>query len=571
MNSNGHNHEPSDELLSAYLDGELTDAERAAVEARLAADPEAQHLLHQLRSVSQDVQSLPLKSAPRDLRDQILSRIEKSPLAPKNTAASAPIADARTTTAPLSFQGRRPWIWASLAVAAGLMIMFLNRDNDNREHLAAVSDGPRDRAASREPPLQPELGSTENKPATAVADPTVVAKSETFDAPVAAGIPAAPSAMPPASAAAPAGQVASSGRRLDDSSSISSPAPPLPAPTAAPAPPPQNVGRADNVGALTMPDQLADRQKQPSTSGTFIGGGGALGGKVNDEWQLSERGETQSPTLVVHVVAKKHALDNNAFEDLLAKHHIQLESNATTLAFDASRRAGGAAVRSYKSAEADRFARDSAMKPAAGEQFDFVEVEAPRQSIVACLTELKQDSANYAGVAVDNLTSATEETLNASPASADKKKLGVDIQLYSRGAVPQQQKDAVTNRVDAYRESRGREVPSTAGQSLPASSELATTGRQELSREKRELEQLKEAKIPAADQPPADQLGAEKSSLGRARRVNPTEIQNRSLFRGSASSGPQPSEEDLAKRVPTPVNLRVLFVIGEETTTDPKK
>ena len=72
MNGNDHQHELDDELLSAYIDGELSDSERAAVEARLASDPEAQHLLHQLRSVSQDVQSLPLiVGSPRHPRSSL--------------------------------------------------------------------------------------------------------------------------------------------------------------------------------------------------------------------------------------------------------------------------------------------------------------------------------------------------------------------------------------------------------------------------------------------------------------------------------------------------------------------
>jgi len=53
----------SDELLSAYLDGELAPAERTRVESQLAADPEARQLLDELRAFSGEVRDLPRYSA----------------------------------------------------------------------------------------------------------------------------------------------------------------------------------------------------------------------------------------------------------------------------------------------------------------------------------------------------------------------------------------------------------------------------------------------------------------------------------------------------------------------------
>lgn len=53
------NHLPQDELLSAYLDGELTAAEQAEVERLLATDPAARQLLDELRTLSATLQALP--------------------------------------------------------------------------------------------------------------------------------------------------------------------------------------------------------------------------------------------------------------------------------------------------------------------------------------------------------------------------------------------------------------------------------------------------------------------------------------------------------------------------------
>ncbi len=78
MSDKPSSYELDDELLSAYLDGELTADERAAVEARLATDPAAQQLLHELRSVSQSVQALPIETLGRDFSEEILSRAREA-------------------------------------------------------------------------------------------------------------------------------------------------------------------------------------------------------------------------------------------------------------------------------------------------------------------------------------------------------------------------------------------------------------------------------------------------------------------------------------------------------------
>src|SRR2546423_548069 len=88
MSDKPFNYELDDELLSAYLDGELSTDERAAVEARLATDPAAQQLLHELRSVSQSVQALPTESVGRDVSDEVIRRADES-TSTRGTAPSA--------------------------------------------------------------------------------------------------------------------------------------------------------------------------------------------------------------------------------------------------------------------------------------------------------------------------------------------------------------------------------------------------------------------------------------------------------------------------------------------------
>jgi hypothetical protein len=96
---------PDDELLSALVDGELTPAERAAVERRLRDDPQAQELVDQLRAVSQTLQSLPKQELGADLREVVLRQ-----------------AVVRAEQVPTSVGGARRWVWAALALAAALLL-----------------------------------------------------------------------------------------------------------------------------------------------------------------------------------------------------------------------------------------------------------------------------------------------------------------------------------------------------------------------------------------------------------------------------------------------------------------
>jgi anti-sigma factor RsiW len=61
-----------EDALSAYLDGELSEAERTAVTARLDESPEWRDVLDELRGVRQALQSLPTVEPPPGFWTQIL-------------------------------------------------------------------------------------------------------------------------------------------------------------------------------------------------------------------------------------------------------------------------------------------------------------------------------------------------------------------------------------------------------------------------------------------------------------------------------------------------------------------
>ena len=116
----------NDELLSAYLDGELSTEERAAVDARLNSDAGARELLAELTSVSESLKELPQEKLGIDLRQKVLDRATVSP-----------------SPATIDTSTERRWIYAATAIAAALLLMFYQGEDRQRDgQLAQVGEQP---------------------------------------------------------------------------------------------------------------------------------------------------------------------------------------------------------------------------------------------------------------------------------------------------------------------------------------------------------------------------------------------------------------------------------------------
>src|SRR5262249_10555183 len=103
-------HPYSEEILSAYVDGELTDQERAEVEHWLESSPGARERLEDFRGLSRLFASLPRTEVPQEFPTRVLQLAERRMLLPE--------AGTRSTQ-------RRRWVLAisgSLASAALLLI-----------------------------------------------------------------------------------------------------------------------------------------------------------------------------------------------------------------------------------------------------------------------------------------------------------------------------------------------------------------------------------------------------------------------------------------------------------------
>src|SRR5437763_13792156 len=84
-----------DELLSAFLDDELSPAERAQVEKHLATSEADRQLLTDLKSLRSDLASLPQAAVSPDFADRVVRAAVAE--AEKNSGASATIALAPAT------------------------------------------------------------------------------------------------------------------------------------------------------------------------------------------------------------------------------------------------------------------------------------------------------------------------------------------------------------------------------------------------------------------------------------------------------------------------------------------
>ena len=114
----------SDELLSAYLDGELTDQERTLVEQRLESDAEARQLLSELQDLSTTIRALPQEKVGSDLRAKVLEGHKKEVQQTSNAS--------------------RRWIWPMAALAAALLLSIYLPNDEPVENMqvAQKADAP---------------------------------------------------------------------------------------------------------------------------------------------------------------------------------------------------------------------------------------------------------------------------------------------------------------------------------------------------------------------------------------------------------------------------------------------
>ncbi len=154
-----------DELLSAYVDGELSGKQLAKVEQRLQEDSQAKQLVEELRALSTTLQAMPREAVGEDLRQAVLRRAEHSRL-PKEKQLLG---------------GARRWGWATMALAATLLLMVYQPGEEREEPKLASVDAVTEKTTPR--PV-PELRAPMAKPLAAVIEGAEVFEEAVAEAPV---------------------------------------------------------------------------------------------------------------------------------------------------------------------------------------------------------------------------------------------------------------------------------------------------------------------------------------------------------------------------------------------------
>ena len=171
------NNVPDNELLSAYLDGEVTAEQQAEVERLLAENPAARQLLDELRALSSTLQEMPRYAVPEDLSQQVLRRAERKILteAPPPAAAIEP---ARPILRRL--MNPRVWAYPALAVAVALIFMVFQKlpeDKSTPQQIALTTDTGEDSATesafNAAEPVAEEESPAEESPAEESEEPFV--------------------------------------------------------------------------------------------------------------------------------------------------------------------------------------------------------------------------------------------------------------------------------------------------------------------------------------------------------------------------------------------------------------
>lgn len=149
---------PDDELISAYLDDELSADERRRAEELLVDRADLRRLFDELRSLREGLKGLPSYRLEPEFGAGVLRRAEREVLRgrdasngapPAESRASAPVEVAAEVAAPAAspplhpaeaVSRHRPILWSIVAVAAAVVLMFLEQRRVADDRLARAPD-----------------------------------------------------------------------------------------------------------------------------------------------------------------------------------------------------------------------------------------------------------------------------------------------------------------------------------------------------------------------------------------------------------------------------------------------
>jgi anti-sigma factor RsiW len=155
-----------DELLSAYLDGELAGDDLARAERLLAEQPGSRQLLDDLRTIRDGLRALPGGQLGEGFPQRVLRKAERQLLTESQVSATSPAAHS-----PARWRNKRPWIYAAASLAAGLLIAVVSWPQRSMKAPASAADQP---AADKFAHHAPASSSPASMYPAAAAKPTIV-------------------------------------------------------------------------------------------------------------------------------------------------------------------------------------------------------------------------------------------------------------------------------------------------------------------------------------------------------------------------------------------------------------
>ena len=577
MTGKRSHYERDDELLSAYLDGELSTDERASVEAWLAADPAAQQLLHELRSVSQSVQALPTETPGRDLSEEIIRRareVRSAQSGPVVRGSSDPAQASdrrspgsaeRETFGPVSgevgrpapnsqrsgdtvpkfrlFSSKRAWIWASMALAAGLLLMIVQSGDEpanklpsmaarNKEGPQTLPTGEAGQPARRERALSAVPKAASPPPATLALDGQL---RDNVDAMGAANKPAG--AMPEASSRQLSSSTKNGGRTG------------APIVGAGPAPGARTEEERTALVAVEAPSTstaqpgqiAADRQAgAPQPTAGRSATSSALSVATNKQEAVSIANQNPQRFVVVRVVAKPEALKNGSFERLLAEHKIEFEPHFVTN--DSLSFGGGKLSKPAQNKIASQEQSNTAAETHASPT-EMVVVEAPASTIESCLADLNKNSDDFLSIAVNEdlqLQDRFDVKLKSTPAKKLAEK-STNLSRFNRGVLPADQKD-IASLHDYYAFNKPTEPSATGSRAGGLAGEASTISGAEQDKSGNKKRNYKDQSVPEIRRARRmETLGTETRQAGEPAGFGPTS--------STSAAGPEARVEQLKERI----------------------
>ncbi len=390
------------------------------------------------------MQRLPLEGVGRDLSSEILRRV-----AAAKSGGGVAATDAATAVGNVPeiriFGSRRSWFWASLAVAAGLMIMALHLGDEKGRKLAVVAE--RDRNANVDRKLDARKAAPTDvanapKPEASEIDATKIAKLET-PAPIAA--PSGQLAVDRRAAGAPGATAFGGGAPSSSGISADKLHENLPheesqlaagGATRAPTNMTLGVSSESKADAGKVAESLPASHPRPVVANRSTAA--APPSAASGDLAAAKAPKPSDALVVIHVVAKSEAFRTRAFDKTLADHQVEFEPSeeGEKVVDKVDQKVVNGAVGKQLAAGKDG-------------RTDRVIVEAPEETVAACLAALEQDKANYVSVKLGESPDAASDVAHNELA----KQLGAELAQAGRRDSPTKEKSQSQDRFYAADES----------------------------------------------------------------------------------------------------------------------